>query len=82
MFGEHRNMADYISSLEKLKKMNSFDELWPSHADIPIRPDVIDRLLEGARKVMNGEIVAVSGEFHGRRFSVYDLGFTVLLGDE
>lgn len=82
MFGEHRNMADYISSLEKLKKMNSFDELWPSHADIPIRPDAIDRLLEGARKVMNGEIVATSGEFHGRRFSVYDLGFTVLLGDE
>ena len=82
MFGEHRDMKDYISSLEKLKEMNDFDELWPSHADIPIGPDVIEKLLEGARKVMNGEITGTIGSFHGMKFKVYDLGFTALLGDE
>ncbi len=82
MFGEHRDMKEYISSLKKLKEMNDFDELWPSHADIPIGPDVIGKLLEGARKVMNGEINGTIGAFHGMKFKVYDLGFTALLGDE
>ena len=82
MFGEHRDMKEYISSLEKLEEMNDFDELWPSHADIPISPDVIGKLLEGARKVMNGEITGTIGSFHGMQFKVYDLGFTALLGDE
>ena len=81
MFGAHRNIHDYIRSLEKLNTMDSFDELWPSHADLPIKPDVIGQLLEGAKKVARGEITGTIGEFHGMKFKVYDLGFTVMLGD-
>ena len=81
MFGEHRSLNDYISSLEKLMAMEGFDELWPSHADLPIKPEVIGKLLDGAKKIARGEIPGVVGEFHGRQFKVYDLGFTALLGD-
>ena len=83
MFGENRNMDDYLGSLEKLDSMTSeFDELWPSHADIPIRPEVIGRLIEGTKKVMQGGIEGTEKELFGNKIKVYDLGFTVLLCDE
>ena len=81
MFGAHRNMNDYICSLEKLKGMSGFDELWPSHADIPIKPDVIDRLLDGMHRIRNGEVHGRREAFHGRPITAYDLGFTTLLCD-
>lgn len=83
MFGPHRNMDDYVKSLKKLNQMtDQFDELWPSHADIPIKPEVIGRLIDGTKKVLNREIPCVTETFHGRTIAVYDLGFTVLLCDE
>ena len=82
MFGEHRNMRDYIRSLEKLEPMTSeFDEIWPSHADLPIDPAVIRKLHDGALKILNGEVPGTKEEFHGRTITVYDLGFTILLCD-
>ena len=82
MFGDQRNMSDYIRSLEKLNQMTGeFDELWPSHADLPIKPDVIGRLIDGAGKVMNGTISGVPEEVFGTKIAACDLGFTVLLCD-
>ena len=83
MFGERRNMKDYLESLEKLKGMTSeFDELWPSHADIPIRPDVIGKLIEGTKKIMKGGLEGTPKELFGHKIKAYDLGFTVLLCDD
>ncbi len=80
MFGEHRDMRNYISSLEKLEKMtDEFDEIWPSHGDIPIRPDCIRKLRDGAEKVLNGEINGTDTEAFGRKIRVYDLGFSAFL---
>ena len=82
MFGAHRNMNDYIRSLEKLNQMTDrFEELWPSHGDIPIRPEIIGQLLGGSKKVINREIPGTAESFHGHTIVVYDLGFTVLLCD-
>ena len=83
MFGEHRNMRDYIASLEKLEKMiPDFDEIWPSHADLPLSPDCIRRLRDGAVKILNREISGKKTEFFGQEITVYDLGFTVFLCSE
>ena len=50
MFGAHRNMENYIRSLEHLETFTAeFDEIWPSHADIPISPALIRKLHDGAR---------------------------------
>ena len=82
MFGDQRNMSDYIRSLEKLDHMTGeFDELWPSHGDLPIKPDVIGRLIDGSGKVMNGTISGTPEEFFGTKITACDLGFTVLLCD-
>ena len=83
MFGDHRNMKDYISSLEHLKGFaDQFDKIWPSHADIPISPVVIQRLYDGAQAVLDGAIQGKPVELFGRSIVAYDLGFSVLLCDQ
>ena len=80
MFGERRNMRDYILSLEKLeKRTGEFDEIWPSHADLPIAPGCIRTLHDGTLRILNHEIPGTQTEFFGQTITVYDLGFTVFL---
>ncbi len=83
MFGPNRNLPDYIASLEKLEGMlPDFDELWPSHADLPISPAVIRRLHDEALKILRKEKSGKKTAFFGREITEYDLGFTFLLCDE
>ena len=80
MFGEHRNMRDYISSLEKLEKRTAeFDEIWPSHADLPISPDYIRKLHDGAKSIMDNKVEGYAADFFGQKITVYNLGFTTFL---
>ncbi len=45
-----------LRSLGKLEGMTAdFDEIWPSHADIPIFPDCIRKLREGAERILTGK---------------------------
>ena len=80
MFGDHRNMEDYIASLEHLEAFtDQFDEIWPSHADIPVSPAVIRKLHDGAQAVLDGTIQGRPTEFFGQSIVVCDLGFCTLL---
>lgn len=80
MFGAHRNMEDYIQSLEKLDRMTAdFDEIWPSHADIPIYPGCIGKLHDGAWKILNKEIDGHESDFYGQKITVYNTGITAFL---
>ena len=82
MFGPHRDMAAYIRSLERLETFaGDFDEIWPSHADLPIPPEAIRRLRDGAKAVLAGEVEGRAEEMHGQRIVAYDLGFATLLCD-
>ena len=83
MFGEHRNMRNYIDSLERLMTMtDEFDEIWPSHADFPVYPDCLEKLRDGARKILNREVTGKPVEFFNQNIFVYDLGFTIFLCDQ
>ena len=80
MFGEHRSMPDYIASLKRLEARSSqFDEIWPSHADIPVSPQVIRQLREGAQAVLEGAIRGTPEKLFGQDIAVYNLGFTTFL---
>ncbi|MBR3227877.1 MAG: MBL fold metallo-hydrolase [Erysipelotrichaceae bacterium] len=82
MFGPHRNMDEYIRSLEKLeKRTDEFDEIWPSHADIPVSTDTIEMLREGAMDILSGKIEGKQEEVHGHSIVAYDLGFCTILCD-
>ena len=83
MFGSHRNMEQYVNSLEQLKAYrDQFDEIWPSHADIPISPEIIGELHDGAQAVIAGTIPGMPAEMHGHPIMSYDLGFCTLLCDQ
>ena len=83
MFGAHRNMENYIRSLEHLETFTAeFDEIWPSHADIPISPALICKLHDGALDVLDGKVAGSPVEVHGNQVIAYDLGFCTLLCDQ
>ncbi len=83
MFGAHRSMQEYIRSLERLTDLtDGFDEIWPSHGDIPIAPDVIPRLIDGARRILAGDAEGKAQEVFGNTIAAYDLGFTTFLCDK
>ncbi len=82
MFGEHRNMRDYVISLRKLDRMTGeFDEIWPSHGDFPLSPGCIRKLADGAEKILEGKIAGHETDFRGQKITVFDLGFTSFLCD-
>ena len=82
MFGTHRNMENYIRSLEHLETIaGQFDEIWPSHADIPISPSLIRKLHDGAVDVLNGKVPGYPADAHGTIVVAHDLGFCTLLCD-
>ena len=80
MFGSHRDLEAYVRSLERLETLRDrFDEIWPSHGDIPIGPDVIRKLCEGALDILAGKTQGVPAEIHGTAIMVYDVGVSRLL---
>lgn len=82
MFGSHRNMETYISSLEHLESyLDRFDEIWPSHADFPIFRAVIPKLKSGAEDILQGKLQGQKAEMHGTEIVEYDLGFCSFLCD-
>ena len=82
MFGQHRNMKDYIKSLEHLQDwQGSFDEIWPSHASIPVFPDLIEKLHDGAQAVLDGQISSRTEEVFGKTIRAFDLGYATFLCD-
>ena len=82
MTGVHRDMTAYRHSLLRLKAMGDrFDEIWPSHGTLPVKPEIIDRLIEGAEKVMRREVTPRPSELFGGTLDVYDVGVARFLCD-
>jgi hypothetical protein len=76
-------MEQYIQSLEHLETyMPQFDEIWPSHAELPISPDTIQKLHDGAKEILAGKVAGEPEELHGQSIIAYDLGFCTLLCDK
>lgn len=80
MFGDHRNMQDYIRSLDHLETYaGRFDEIWPSHGTLPLTPDILPKLKAGAESVLKGEVPGKPVEMFGKTAMAYNLGFCTLL---
>ena len=82
MFGRFRNMGNYIRSLEHLQAWRDrFDAIWPSHGSFPVSPELIDKLHDGAIRVLEGRVEGKPLEMLGNSILSYDLGFAVFLCD-
>ena len=57
MFGPKRDLDTYIKSLDMMAGMTKeFDTVYPSHGPCPVEPQIIAELIEGAKKLKNGEL--------------------------
>ena len=54
-FAGRRNR--YIESLKHLSKYDSlYDEVYAMHGSIPVAPDLVEKLIDGATRIKNGEV--------------------------
>ena len=82
MFGQMRDMSAYILSLKRLMSLDEdIRQIYPSHGEYPLGPDIIPQLIEGAERIERGEITPNRTELFGNTIDECDIGIDVLLCD-
>lgn len=80
MIGPGRNVPAYVESMKKLDAMRSaFDVAYPSHGEVPVSADIIPALVEGAQRLLAGELSATRPERPGLDAMLYDAGVVKFL---
>ena len=79
MFGAHRDMEAYVASLERLDKRDDFDFIFPSHAKEKVSRAVIPQLINGAKRIIAGEIKGREENRHGNTVLSCDAGVSRFL---
>ncbi len=80
MFGNHRNLLDYIASLEKLSAYEGrFDEVYASHSTVSVAPDIILKLIAGAKQILAGEATGEEIDMFGNAVTFYQFEFAGFL---
>lgn len=76
MFGEHRNMKDYIESLKNLAlHAGRFDLIYPSHGTLPVTPELIPQLISGAEQIVSGKAEGKETDLFGRAVTLYQFDY-------
>ena len=82
MFGIQREMHAYRLSLLKLQKFTSeFDEIYPSHAECPVKPALIMELFKASGDVMDGKVEGHVEEVFGKPIIAYQTEAATFLCD-
>ncbi len=82
LFGPMRNLIGYRQSLDKVWAHRSeYDLIYPSHADLPLKPEVIPELMAGMDQIKTGEAPYQPGEKFGVPIKIYEMGIAVFLCD-
>lgn len=80
LFNEGRNLPQYIESLKRLSGMKErFDLVYPSHGSLPVKPELMDQLIEGAEKILAGEAEGVRIEMFGRPVKLVEFPYAAFL---
>ena len=79
MFGAQRDLCAYVASLEKLCKRDDFDYIYPSHSEEKVGREVIPQLIEGAKKILSGELRSEKRDMFGRTIDCFDAGVSRFL---
>ncbi len=80
MFGEGRDIEKYIESLKHLKEYDGrYDEIYPMHGTFPVKPELIDKLLLGAREILDGKAVGKPENIFGMEVCLYKFPYAGFL---
>ena len=67
-----RNLKEYVPSMKKLLKYTDwFNSIFPSHGSIPVEPDIIPKLIEGAEQILSGKAEGKPVERFGMKAVLY-----------
>lgn len=76
MFGELRNIDDYIRSLEQMSEYEgTYDTIYPMHGTFPVTPDLIPKLIEGAKEVKAGTAEGMEVDLYGNKVNLYKFDY-------
>ncbi len=82
MFGKYRNLDTYIGSLERLKEYDGrYDEIYAMHGTIPVKPELIDKLIEGAEQIRSGTAEGKKVDMFGNEVMLYKFPYAGFLGE-
>ena len=82
MFGPRRNIGAFIESMERLEGMKDrFDLIWPSHGSFPAGPELIAKLIEGARSIVSGRAEGTVTEHRGSKVMLYRFPYAGFICD-
>ncbi len=80
MFGERRNLQDYIRSMKHLEEYTGlFDEVYPMHGSFPVKSDMVGKMAEGAKQIAEGKASGRKVEFFGREIVLYEFPYAGFL---
>lgn len=83
LFGPQRDLVAYIHSLERLsKRMDSFDTVYPSHAQCPISSEIIPGLIAGAKRLLSGMLEGKPYFPDMPSVKIYDIGAAHMLYEQ
>ena len=80
MFGKFRDLSLYVKSLKHLKAWaEKYDEIYPMHGDFPQNPEQVDRLIEGAQKILEEKVSGSEVEMFGNKVILYKFPYAGFL---
>ena len=80
MFGEKRNINDYILSMKKLLTYKErFDTVYPSHGEFPVSGDIIPKLIEGAELIAGHKCTGKVVDMFGTEVTLYRFDYAGFL---
>ena len=82
MFGPQRNINDYVKSLKHILTFkHRFDTIYPSHGNFPVKPGIIEHLIEGAESIIRGEVTGEEMELFGNPIRLYKFPYAGFFGE-
>jgi len=82
MFKEHRNLSLYVDSLKKLSVYtDAFGTIYPSHGSFPVGLGLIEKLIEGAERIINGTAEGKVIDMFGTPVMLYKFSYAGFLCD-
>ena len=70
----------YISSLKMLKEYDGrYDEIYAMHGTVPVKPDLIDKLIGGAEQIRGGTAEGKKVDMFGNEVMLYKIPYAGFL---
>ncbi|MCR4649431.1 MAG: MBL fold metallo-hydrolase [Lachnospiraceae bacterium] len=80
MFGARRNLDLYIESMKHLKEYDGlYDDIYAMHGDFPVKPELIDKLIEGATEIKNRKAEGTIVNRFGNEVCLYKFPYAAFL---